>query len=496
MKLSELIEGVGIKERMNFTDVELTGVSTDSRSIRRGELFAAIRGHSEDGHEFVPEAAGKGASAIMVERRVACSLPTLLVEDAASAVALIARRFFGDPASRMLLVGITGTNGKTSTSFMLRSILARTAGPTGLIGTVGFGMTAELTAVAQTTPAPVDLYRTLSGFLREGSKAAVMEVSSHATVQGRIGGLEFDLAVFTNITRDHLDYHGTLENYIEAKERLMRSLMGAERRKKPGIMVYNADDERLVEMAGRHAGDSISFGLSTEADVSAGNIDAGLKGTSFDVVAGSRRVPVKLRLLGSFSVQNALAAAAAAYALGTGLDDIAAGLEGVREVPGRFQVISAAEGPTVIIDYAHTPDALERVLRFCRELEPRRIATVFGCGGDRDRGKRPLMGGIAAELSDMVYVTDDNPRTEDPVRIVDEILSGIEAVKIPVRVIRNRREAIRSAVFEAEHGDIVIVAGKGHESEQIVGGQRLPFSDAAEAEEALRIRGGKVSEQS
>ena len=312
-----------------------------------------------------------------------------------------------------------------------------------------------------------------------------MEVSSHAAVQGRILGLEFDVGAFTNATRDHLDYHGTFEEYIRAKETFIDTLTEPARKKAPGTFVYNADDAEVVRVAERFTGTRISFGLSKEADVRAEGLKADLKGTRFDLVVERTRARLELKLLGRISAYNALTAAACAHALGAGIEQIKAGLERVPQVPGRFQVVTAGRGPTVVVDYAHSPDALEKLLNFCRELQPRKIVTVFGCGGDRDRGKRPMMGKIAARLSSIVFITDDNPRTEDPDRIVREILDGIGGAEAPVHVVRDRRAAIRQAVRSAGEGDLVVIAGKGHENEQIYNDARVPFNDAREAEEAL-----------
>jgi UDP-N-acetylmuramoyl-L-alanyl-D-glutamate--2,6-diaminopimelate ligase len=485
LKLSRLIEGIAVEDRMRFRDVDVTGISSDSRSIQPGYCFVAVRGHRADGHEFALQAAERGASVLVVERPIETSNPVLLVKDSSLAASLLAKRFYDDPASGLVLVGITGTNGKTSASFLLRSILEGTRGSTGIIGTVGYGSSGELSSSGNTTPGSIDLYRMIAGFRDRGCRAVVMEVSSHASVQGRIRGLEFDIGVFTNITRDHLDYHGSFERYAEAKEMFIRTLLAERRAKKPGTFVFNRDDPAVVAMAERFGGRAISFGLSGAALVRAERLRADLRGTTFELVVGGERAPLALRLLGSFSAYNALAAAAAAHALGIGIAEIKTGLEKVTEVPGRFQVVTRGTGPVVVVDYAHTPDALEKLLSFCRELSPTRIITVFGCGGDRDRGKRPMMGRIAVQLSDEVIVTDDNPRTEDPERIVREITEGMTGSRTPYRVVRDRHEAILAAVRAARGGDLVVVAGKGHETEQQYGDRRLPFSDVKEAEAAL-----------
>jgi UDP-N-acetylmuramoyl-L-alanyl-D-glutamate--2,6-diaminopimelate ligase len=486
VRLSQLIEGIDIVERRNFRDVEVGGITSDSRSVKPGDCFVAVRGRAVDGHEFALRAVERGASVLVVERPMETSNPVLVVKDSSLAASLLAKRFFGDPAARLVLAGITGTNGKTSSSFLLRSVFEASLGPAGIIGTVGYGSTAELAYAANTTPGAIDLYRIMADFEGRGCRAVVMEVSSHAAEQGRIAFLEFDVGVFTNATRDHLDYHGTFERYVEAKEIFVRSLVDPRRVKKPGTFVFNADDPAVAAVAGRFGGRTLSFGRSAAAQVRAERLEADLAGTRFDLAIGDARVPVALRLLGAFSAYNALAAAGAAHALGVGLEPIKEGLERVAVVPGRFQTVTAARAPVVVVDYAHTPDALEKLLAFCRELKPKRLVTVFGCGGDRDRGKRPMMGRIAAELSDMVIITDDNPRTEDPDRIVREILGGMISGATPHRVIRDRREAIREAVRGAAAGDLVVIAGKGHETEQIYGTTRHPFNDVKEAEKAVR----------
>ena len=481
--LNDLIESIRVNDRSNYHDLEITGISIDSRLVKEGELYVAVKGHELDGHDFIDQAIGRGAAALVLGRSYGSALPTIIVDDTAGAASLLARTFFGDPVSKLVLVGITGTNGKTSVSFLLRSIMSETRGPSGLIGTVGFGCGDDLSAATHTTPSSVDLFRIMSEFLERGCTSVAMEVSSHAAVQGRIEGLEFDVGVFTNISRDHLDYHRSIEEYVAAKEIFVTSLTDPERSKEPGTFVFNIDDPQVLEVKSRFTGRAVSFGFGENATVRGENLVADLEGTSFDLLCGEERTRIDLKLLAAFSAFNALAAAAAAYALGIGIRSIKRGLERVDQVPGRFQVLSTGRGPKVVVDYAHTPDALERLLTFCRDLGPVRITTVFGCGGDRDRGKRPIMGRIAAEISDDVYVTDDNPRTEDPDRIVEEILSGIEG---SAQVERDRGSAIRKAIMGADEGELVVIAGKGHENCQIVGTERLPFDDVLEAMAALK----------
>jgi len=491
LKLSRLTEVLDVKRSLNFRDIDIKGISTDSRRVEEGYLFCAVKGTNTDGHFYIDDAIQNGAVAIVVEDEVQRDVPVVVVEDSHEATALLARLYYDEPSSKLVLCGVTGTNGKTSTSFLLSSILNESIGPSGIIGTVGFGFEDSLVAGTHTTPASVELFRILSDFIEKGCRSVVMEVSSHATTQKRIVGLEFDIGIFTNITRDHLDYHRTMKNYIEAKEMFAKTLLDLSRSKGPGILVYNMDDKNVRGIAERFDGKKISFGTASEADVRAEDVETTLEGTKFTLIIDGEKVSIHLKLLGSFSVFNSLAASAGAKALGIEIEKIKRGLERVIRIPGRFQVVSHGEGPVVIVDYAHTPDALERLLNFCRELSPGKIITVFGCGGDRDRGKRPIMGEIASRLSDLVFVTDDNPRTEDPDRIIEEILSGIPSGKEYVRVERDRREAIFSAVSKADEGDLVVIAGKGHETEQIIGRNRIHFNDVEVAEEALKVLKGE-----
>jgi UDP-N-acetylmuramoyl-L-alanyl-D-glutamate--2,6-diaminopimelate ligase len=468
-----------------WRDVEISGISTDSRSVAEGDLFVAVRGHEADGHDYTGQAVNAGAAALVVEDPVEADIPVVVVDNSSAAVASLARVFYGDPSSKMLLVGVTGTNGKTSTAFILQSILQRSHGPVGIIGTVGVGASGDLQAATHTTPSSSELNRILAGFVDRGCRATVMEVSSHAAAQGRIAGLEFDIGVFTNISRDHMDYHGDMDSYIGAKEIFVRTLAGPGRSKGPGRLVYNLDDGHVSRVGARFTGPKTSFGTSEGADLRCVDLDADLSGTRFRIAAPDLDLPVKMQLLGRFSAINALGAAAAAFEAGADSEAVAGGLADIEEIPGRFHLVRSEEGPTVIVDYAHTPDALEKLLRFCRELSPARLVTVFGCGGDRDRGKRPMMGAAAAELSDMVYVTSDNPRTEDPDAIISEILEGIPAAGARIEVVPERGEAIRRSIGSAAEGDMVILAGKGHEDYQVLADGPVHFSDIEEAEKAL-----------
>jgi len=486
--LSLLIEKIEILGRQNYRDVEIKGISDDSRSVSQGELFVAIRGIQSDGHDYIQEAVRRGAAAVLAEENSDTGVPQLIVKDSREAGALLAAKLMNFPSRDMTMVGITGTNGKTSTSFMLKSILEESRGKTGILGTVGFGIGDRIAYSGRTTPGALELTLRLDNFRSEECKAVVMEVSSHSVDQKRIFGTEFDIGVFTNISRDHLNYHHSFENYLEAKKSFIRTI--TEGPGKKGSLAYNYDDRVVRGVGEEFSGCKSSFGLSEEADFTATRVRADLKGTSMRMVTPEWSTDIRLSLLGLFSVYNALAAASAAYLLGIGRDDIKRGLERVKNVPGRFQVVSEGDEPVVVVDYAHTPDALENILSFCRELNPRKLITVFGCGGDRDRGKRPMMGEIAARLSDSVYLTNDNPRTEGPGRIIGEIMEGIADQKCSVRVITDRREAIRAGIEEARGGDLVMVAGKGHEEVQVIGKKRIKFSDLEESRRALRLRRG------
>lgn len=488
MLLSILTEKIEILDRQNYRDLEIRGISDDSRSVSEGELFVAVRGIQSDGHKYIQEALKRGAAAVVAEEKSDIGVPLLIVKDSREAAALLAARIMNFPSRDMTMVGITGTNGKTSTAFMLKSILEGSKGKTGILGTVGFGSGDRIAYSGRTTPASVELNRRLDSFRSEGCMAVVMEVSSHSVDQKRVFGTEFDIGIFTNISRDHLNYHCSFENYLEAKKGFINSL--TEGPGKRGSLVYNYDDMLVREVGEAFTGQKASFGLSDEADFTAAEVRADLRGTSMRLITPEWQADIRLKLLGLFSIYNGLAAVSAAYLLGIGPDEIKLGLERVRNVPGRFQVVSEEDEPVTVVDYAHTPDALENILSFCRELKPKKIITVFGCGGDRDRGKRPMMGEIAARLSDSVIITNDNPRTEDPAGIIDEIMEGIENPECAVRVIPDRKEAIRAGIEEACSGDLVMIAGKGHEEVQVVGNRRIEFSDLEEARRALLIRRG------
>ena len=453
-------------------DAAITGVSDDSRAVKKGDLYCAWKGTTSDSHNFIPAAIASGAIALLTEHEVTgVTVPQLVVKDGRRAAAIAANIIFGNPASRLVVTGVTGTNGKTTTAWILQHLLTARS-PAALIGTLGVFLPdgKPLQAESLTTPGPVELARLLSQLMQKGAKAISMEVSSHALDQGRVHALRFDAAVFTNLTRDHLDYHGTLEAYRETKKGFVDLL------RDNGTAIINADDEAWSGLEQR-AKRSIRFGITRDdAQLRAEDIDYRADGTRFVLVWKDQRATVELPLLGDYNVQNALGAAGACLSLAYSLEEVATLLSSVPQVPGRLEKIHTGKF-TVLRDYAHTPDALERVLTTLRPIVKGKIIVVFGAGGDRDKGKRPLMGEIAQRLADVVIVTSDNPRSESPEAIIDDIVAGMRAGEF-ARIV-NRGEAIAEALRSAHTGDVVLLAGKGHETYQIIGSEKLEFDERA-----------------
>jgi UDP-N-acetylmuramoyl-L-alanyl-D-glutamate--2,6-diaminopimelate ligase len=467
----------------------VSAIVYDSRRVVPGAVFVALRGLKADGAAFASQAVARGASFIVAEtpRPEGVSTPWLVVADARLALALLADAFYDHPSRRMKVVGVTGTNGKTTTSYLLASIFDAAGMKSGLLGTVAYRLGSEEREASRTTPEAPDVQQLLDEMIRRGCVSAVMEVSSHALALKRVDGMQFAAGVFTNLTRDHLDFHEDMETYFLAKRRLFEMLPADA----PGVI--NLDDPRgvpLCDVVRR----PVTFALTRPADVSPGRLELTLRGLSFDIKTPAGTVAIQSRLVGRPNASNILAAAATAVALGVPLDAIAQGVRMLPGVPGRFEVVSSAEDDvTVVVDYAHTDDALRNLLETARGLAVKRLITLFGCGGDRDRTKRPLMGMVAARLSDVVIITSDNPRSEDPNRIIDEIKRGIPAGAQAgraqdVQAIVDRREAIERGIDQAQAGDLVLIAGKGHEKYQQIGDRVLPFDDAQVAREALERR--------
>jgi UDP-N-acetylmuramoyl-L-alanyl-D-glutamate--2,6-diaminopimelate ligase len=506
--LLELLEKVDVLEVHGTRAREIEGICFDSRRCEADFLFVAVAGLKSDGHLFVPEAVRRGAKAIVYEKEIArhASYTSIRVRDSRRALGVLGKNFFGNPSGALGLVGVTGTNGKTTVTYLLESILREAGHEPGVIGTVNYRWGTTVLAASHTTPESFELQRLLAGIREAGVSHVVMEVSSHALELRRVEDCEFDLGIFMNLTRDHLDFHGTMEDYYASKKRFFTDLLAGEKNGRRQGRIINIDDpwgRRLAEELGAKGLttfgiDSIAFVQAKEADLSLGEIRA-----EIETPAGA--FPLRAPLSGRFNLYNILAATAAAFHLGIPLSAIQRGVECAKPVPGRLEKISESGEPAVFVDYAHSEDALKRVLQNLARFRQGRIITVFGCGGDRDRGKRPLMGRAAAEESDLVIVTSDNPRTEEPLAIIGAIEGGIDASvmkKISPEEIRaagagkiytvvaDRREAIGMAVGLASPDDIVLIAGKGHEDYQIIGTKTFPFDDRTVGREALdRLRG-------
>jgi UDP-N-acetylmuramoyl-L-alanyl-D-glutamate--2,6-diaminopimelate ligase len=456
--------------------IEITSLAYDSRSVTAGALFFCVRGRHSDGHKHAADALARGAVALVVERPLSLGVPEILVESARAAMAPAAVRFYGDPSSSLRVIGVTGTNGKTTSVFLLSGLLEAAGEQCALLGTVKSVIGGQEGPVIHTTPEAIDLQASFRAMLDGGDCACAMEVSSHALVQHRVDGTSFTAALFTNLTQDHLDFHATMEDYFAAKRILFEN---------PALRVINVDDPYGRRLLTEHP-DAVTFGLDQPADYRAREPRFGVAGARFVATTPEGELELQSRLPGRFNVANVLGALATAHALGVPLERIAATLPQIAPAPGRFQALDEAQPFTVLVDYAHTPDSLENVLRAARSLTERRLVSVFGCGGDRDRGKRAQMGRISAELADLSIVTSDNPRSEEPAAIVAEILAGVPDGSA-VEAIVERREAIARAVSLAGPGDVVVIAGKGHEQgQEFANGRRLPFDDAQVAREQLR----------
>jgi UDP-N-acetylmuramoyl-L-alanyl-D-glutamate--2,6-diaminopimelate ligase len=456
-------------------DVEVTGISADSRTVRPGDAFVAIRGEHADGHEHAVEAGRRGASAIVSDRPApeGVGAPWVRVAEPRRALALLSARLAGNPAEKLVLAGVTGTNGKTTTAMLLESILARRYGRSGFVGTVAYRTGRRELPATQTTPEAPLLQQLLAEMVDSGTPAAAMEVSSHALALDRVDGCRFDVTVFTNLTRDHLDFHGDLETYFQAKKRLF------DLRKPAAAAVVNADDASGRRLAAEVAAPVVTWASrGRNADVRADGARSDLSGTSLEVVHRAGRFRISSPLIGRFNVDNLLGAAAAGLALGISEEEIAAGCSGLARVPGRLEPVEAGQPYAILVDYAHTEDALERLLEAVRGLTDRKIILVFGCGGDRDRGKREPMGRIAGALADIAIATSDNPRSEDPEAILAEVEKGLAASGgTKYLKVTDRREAIRTAIDLANPGTVVVIAGKGHERVQVIGNRVIPFDD-------------------
>ncbi|MGI6343598.1 MAG: UDP-N-acetylmuramoyl-L-alanyl-D-glutamate--2,6-diaminopimelate ligase [Bacillota bacterium] len=488
MLLAELISSLAPLQQAGSLAREITGIAYDSRQVQPGFAFVAIPGFQTDGHNYLFEAAARGAVAALIQKDVPVpeQMTSILVADTRKALSQVAARFYGYPAQQLKLIGVTGTNGKTTTAFLIDSVLQAAGHKVGLLGTVKLRIGDQEYPVQHTTPESLDLQHYLAMMVDKSLEYAVMEVSSHALALDRVQDCEFDVAVFTNLTQDHLDLHGTMEDYLAAKARLFSGLQPTG--KPARAAVINLDDAAAGRMIQCTRVPVVTYGIREAAAVQAVQIDSSSQGVSFWLQLDGRPVQrLTIQTPGVFSVYNALAATAACLTQQVPLDVIAAALAAVPGVPGRFQPVRKGQDFDVIVDYAHTPDGLENILRTARAFAAGQVAVVFGCGGDRDRGKRSLMGELASRLADRVIITSDNPRSEDPVAIAADILQGI-ADRSRVSVELDRAQAIRQAIAQAQRGDVVLIAGKGHETYQIFRDRTIHFDDFEIAEQAVEAR--------
>lgn len=498
MLLRSLISNLQDVTVSGSLDTEISALTADSRAVSTGFLYAAIRGTSINGHDFIQNAVAAGASAILAEtappQDFPATTPWLHVADSRCALAQLAVNFHGNPAAELKLAGVTGTNGKTTIAFLLHHIMKTEWHRAGLLGTIHIDDGETVTVAKHTTPGSIELNAILKTFRDNACRGAAMEVSSHGIHQKRVSHLAFDAAIFTNLTQDHLDYHGTMEKYMDAKASWFRDLARNPNGKKP-TAVINIDDPRGNDLAKELDGKMpvIRYGFSVNSDFRANNLQQNRDGMSFELTVKTRTYLVRAPLIGRFNAYNLLAAIAGANACGIKPRQAIAALAQSPQVPGRMENVGNAGGATVFVDYAHTPDALENACRTLKELDPRRLITVFGCGGDRDKGKRPLMAAAAARFSDVMVITSDNPRSEDPEEIIREIEKGLPKKCSSISVL-DRAEAIEAAVQNALSGDIILIAGKGHETYQQFADRTVDFDDRKKADFALRKRAEAIAE--
>jgi len=481
MNLDELTAGIPTIERRGDLTFEINSIEYDSRKIKPGCLFMAVRGFKTDGNTFIGDAVKMGASAVVTDEPASgIPLPMIIVPDARKAMALIADRFYSSPQNSLIMTGITGTNGKTTTSYMVKSIFEAGCMSCGLIGTIRHLVGNETVQSANTTPEAPDIHSFLSRMVQAGQSACTMEISSHALALSRVYGIRFRAVAFTNLTRDHLDFHGSFESYLDAKSILFSSLSG------DSTAVINRDDpysQHIINVS--RSGKILTFGFSNESDLHPLSLEMDSGGSRVELATPTGEMNFHLSMPGRFNVSNAMAACGIGLACGFPKEVVSRGLENLKSVPGRYQTINAGQDFTVIVDYAHAPDALERILATTREISKGRVISVFGCGGDRDRGKRSQMGEISTRLADYTVVTSDNPRTEDPDGIIAEIMQGIPN-GAAFEVIPDRENAIIRALELASSGDVVVIAGKGHEDYQIIGTKKNHFDDAETAYRILK----------
>ncbi len=489
MTLVEVLKGVRLRRGLSgdLRKMQITGLEYDSRRVGQGFLFFAFAGAHADGREFAQSAIERGAAAVASELPPPAGFPGtwIEVEHGRQALALASRNFYGKPDERLGLTGVTGTNGKTTTSYLIDSVLQSAGKTTAMVGTIEYRLAGEVRTAVNTTPESLDLYRIFHTLEQVGGSHATMEVSSHALALGRVYGITFHTAVFTNLTRDHLDFHQTMENYFAAKQ----LLFAPEVARPPRWAILNADDAYGAKIHPPQGTQVLRYGFGEDADLRVSGLEMNFEGLRMTVEHGREKVELNSPLVGKINAYNILAACGAALSYGLDWATIAAGIAECKRVPGRFESIEEGQPFMVVVDYAHTDDALRNVISVARELRPKRVITLFGCGGDRDRSKRPLMGMAAGEASDFVILTSDNPRSEDPLGIMNDALVGLRRFDTPHLVEPDREKAIRAALGAAKPGDIVILAGKGHEPYQVLKDRVIHFDDREVASAALRDLG-------
>lgn len=484
--LQSLLQGLPVQVK-GSSDVQIRDITLDSRNVLAGALFVALQGVHQDGRHFVESALKAGAAAVLSERELPpLSVPTITATNALQVLSTLSMRFWDNPSHELRMVGITGTNGKTTTSYLIESIFAHAEWPTGVMGTINYRFGTTEVSAPNTTPFSSEIQRFLRTICNQGAKACVMEVSSHALALGRVEGVEYDVAVFTNLTQDHLDFHKTMEDYANAKTRLFEMISPDSTKPFPRHVVLNADDVSATLMAKASRVPTLRYGLQGSPDITVEDLQCDASASRFILCTPLGRRAVTIPLIGEYNVSNALAAAGVGISQGLSLDAISLGLASAGRVPGRMERYVSPSGVTVVVDYAHTEDALRKVMGALKKLKPSHLITVFGCGGDRDRAKRPLMGEAAAQVSDHVIVTSDNPRSEDPARIALDVEVGVRRVRSDrYEIVLDREAAIARALSLAKSGDIVLVAGKGHETYQILADRTIAFDDREVAQRLL-----------
>lgn len=500
MTIAELIMTLDVVRQKGDLNIEVVDVTDDSRQVKPGTFFVAVKGTQVDGHEFLEKACAQGAVGLMITSSSGSGLETLggkspaviEVEDTRVALGQVASRFWKEPSRSLTMIGVTGTNGKTTVTHLIKGLLETSSRKVGLLGTIGYFVGAEHFTASHTTPGSVALQSLLGKMVNAGADSAVLEVSSHALAMDRVAGCEFDIVVFTNLTQDHLDFHQNMEEYFQAKLRLFQQYVTPKNKSSAKRAIVNIDDEWGKQILQHSAVPTWSYSIQGSADLQATDLSLSIDGTTFTALTPIGPMSVQTSLVGEHNVYNLLAAIGVGVECGLSVEIIQQGIREFGEVSGRFELVSEGQDFAVIVDYAHTEDALARLLAAAQVLKKGRIITVFGCGGDRDRGKRAKMGQVAAKHSDLVFVTSDNPRTEDPLAIIHDIEQGIlampESPRISHRLIPDRRKAIHAAIQEAGPQDMVLIAGKGHEDYQIIGAERLHFDDREVAREALASR--------